>query len=219
MADAAVTEAPTSAGSDIAAPGDTAAKSRKSGYTYWKRDIDDGHVLKDNTPQKLKEEEAAAAQQQVPERRLQNAGSSWNVAGTWEEKDTSVIAREELERILSSGDFVLLDGEGTRICVTKASITGDSYAYNIRGRPRLGFELKVKISWEGTFEGQEVSGDLDISELDSSDLDGMDIREKKPSGKAAPSEASKKASAALKKGAMPAMKRACEELRKNILER
>merc|ERR1719264_1874184 len=163
MADAAVTEAPTSAGNDTAAPGDTAAKAQKSGYTYWKRDIDDAHVLPDNTPQKLKEEEAAA-QQQAPERRLQNAGSSWNVAGSWEEKDTSVIAREELERILTSGDFVLLDGEGTRICVTKASITGDSQGFNIRGTPRLGFDFKVKISWEGTFEGQEVSGDLDISE-------------------------------------------------------
>mmetsp|Transcript_98443 Transcript_98443/g.317372 ORF Transcript_98443/g.317372 Transcript_98443/m.317372 type:complete len:205 (+) Transcript_98443:79-693(+) len=194
--------------------GDGEAKPKQQGYTYWKRDIDDAHVLPDNKPQRI-DEQTAAQQAGTLEKKSSSVGSSWNVAGTWEEKDMSAVSREALEQILSN-DFLLLEGEGTRICACKASITGDAQAYHIRGRPRLGFEFKGKISWKGTFEGEEVSGDLELQELDSSDLDGLELREKKSSSA---SEASKRASASLVKGARPAVKRACEELSKRMLER
>mmetsp|Transcript_59021 Transcript_59021/g.172786 ORF Transcript_59021/g.172786 Transcript_59021/m.172786 type:complete len:190 (+) Transcript_59021:63-632(+) len=180
--------------------------THKHGYTYWKRDIDDAHVLPDNKPQKLE----ATAQVETS-----STGSRWNAAGTWEEKNVSAAAREELERILSE-EWLLLEGENTRVCSCKAVVTGESQAFNIRGRSRLGFEFQVKVSWKGSFEGEDVSGDFEIPELDSSDIDGVEIRDK--SGSKA-SEASKRCAAALKKGARPAVKKACEELSKRILER
>mmetsp|Transcript_120671 Transcript_120671/g.336712 ORF Transcript_120671/g.336712 Transcript_120671/m.336712 type:complete len:160 (-) Transcript_120671:219-698(-) len=150
------------------------------------------------------------------EKKASSVESRWNAAGTWEEKDMGAAPREELERIFAE-DFVLFaDGENTKVCSCKATVTGDCQAYNIRGRSRLGYEFKVNVSWKGTFEGEEVSGDFEIPDLDSSDLDSLDIREKLNSKT---SEASKRASAALKKGARPAVKRACEEMSKRILER
>mmetsp|Transcript_105707 Transcript_105707/g.295987 ORF Transcript_105707/g.295987 Transcript_105707/m.295987 type:complete len:197 (+) Transcript_105707:71-661(+) len=187
------------------------AGTSKSGYTYWKRDIGDAHVLPDSTPKKLDDDDAVQRLKEDPPR-VSSVGSSWNAAGTWEEKDMSVAARAELERILSDESLALLEGANTKVVACKATVTGDSQAYNIRGRPRLGFEFKVKCSWKGTFEGEEVSGEFQIPEFDSSDLDGFEIR---PSGKS--SDASGKAAEALRKGARPAMKRAAETLSANML--
>merc|ERR550525_361351 len=107
------------------------------------------------------------------------------------------LSRSELEQILCDEGFVLYEAdEGTRVYGCKAAVTGESQAYNIRGRPRLGFEFQVKLDWKGTFEGKDVSGKMDIQDLDSSDIDGFEIR---PSTKLT-SEEAKKAVATLKKG-------------------
>ncbi|CAJ1375386.1 unnamed protein product [Effrenium voratum] len=180
--------------------------SKKSGYTYWKRDIDDAHVLPDNRPQKLEGETTKETPKDA-------VGSSWNSAGTWEEKDTTAPARAELEKILTDETFALLDADGNKVIGCTATITGDSQAYHIRGRPRLGFEFQVKLSWKGSFEGKEVSGDLDIQDLDSSDLDGFDIRPKPKNSD------SKAAAEALKKSARPAIKKAAELLTQRMLAR
>ncbi|CAK0860286.1 unnamed protein product, partial [Prorocentrum cordatum] len=92
-------------------------------------------------------------------------GSSWNAAGTWEEKEMGPISRPELESILCEDGFPLLEADGgTRICGTSATVTGESQAYNICGRPRLGFEFEVKVQWKGTFEGEDVEGKMEIKE-------------------------------------------------------
>mmetsp|Transcript_40705 Transcript_40705/g.64021 ORF Transcript_40705/g.64021 Transcript_40705/m.64021 type:complete len:191 (+) Transcript_40705:53-625(+) len=182
---------------------------KKGGYTYWKRDIDDAHLLPDNRPQKLDEGGATAAQDAPKDA----VGSSWNSAGTWEEKDMSVTARAELEKILTDESFSLIDADGNKVRGVTATVTGDSQAYHIRGRSRLGYEFKVKLTWKGSFDGKEVSGELDIQDLDSSDLDGFDIRPKPKNAD------SKSAAEALKKSARPAVKKAAELLSQRLLAR
>ncbi|CAE7683471.1 unnamed protein product [Symbiodinium sp. CCMP2456] len=185
--------------------------AKKSGYTYWKREIDDAHVLPDNRPQKIDGDQPA----QVALPKADSVSSSWNSAGTWEEKDMGVAARTELEKILGDESFFLLQlDDKNKVQATKVTVTGDSSAYHIRGRPRLGFEFTVKLSWKGFFEGEEVVGELEVQDLDSSDLDGFEIRPKPKTG-----EASKRAAAALKSGARPAIKKAAELLSQRLLVR
>lgn len=184
---------------------------RKGGYTYWKREIDDAHVLGDNKPQKL--EVAAATEEPKAEEPAAKIGSMWNKAGTWEEKDISAQAKPLLQEILCKEGFFLIKGDGTEVTVKAATVTGDAQAFHIRGRPRIGFELKVRMSWKGTFAGEEVEGNLEIPELDSTDLDGFELR---PTPKAG--EAAKKAADALRKGAKSSIKAAAEELIATFLE-
>eukprot|EP00928_Gymnodinium_smaydae_P048122 TRINITY_DN32158_c0_g1_i1.p1 TRINITY_DN32158_c0_g1~~TRINITY_DN32158_c0_g1_i1.p1 ORF type:complete len:196 (-),score=57.63 TRINITY_DN32158_c0_g1_i1:141-728(-) len=188
---------------------DGGEQAKKGGYTYWKRNIDDAHLLADNKPVKIDPQSAAEATP-AP---TSSVGSSWNAAGTWEEKDMSAAVRSTLSEILCEEGFVLYEAEGMKVTATNATVVGDSQAYNIRGRPRLGYELKVTAKWTGTVDGEEVSGDLSIDDLDSSDLDGVELRATGKSGHAA----SKRAADALKKGARPAIKRAAEELNKRLL--
>eukprot|EP00933_Yihiella_yeosuensis_P044331 TRINITY_DN3942_c2_g6_i1.p1 TRINITY_DN3942_c2_g6~~TRINITY_DN3942_c2_g6_i1.p1 ORF type:complete len:187 (+),score=54.30 TRINITY_DN3942_c2_g6_i1:107-667(+) len=175
-------------------------------HLYWRRPTDEGVVLPENKPQKI---DPAAAPEASP---ASAVGSSWNSAGTWEEKNMGSAAREELEKIFCEESFVLFSKDGAQVSCSKASVSGDCNAYHIRGRPRLGFEFKVKISWKGTFDGESVSGELEIQDLDSSDLDGVDIRATTKADGAA-----KKAAEALKKGAKPAIKQAAELLSQRLL--
>mmetsp|Transcript_2284 Transcript_2284/g.4156 ORF Transcript_2284/g.4156 Transcript_2284/m.4156 type:complete len:195 (-) Transcript_2284:157-741(-) len=186
--------------------------AKRGGYTYWKRDIDDAHILPDNRPQKMDASQAAAAAETA---KADSVSSSWNSAGTWEEKDMSSLAIEELQKIFCDKNFALMEnGSADRVCAVAATVSGDCQAYHIRGRPRLGFELTVNLSWKGTFNGEEVTGDLSVQDLDSSDLDGFEIRSTTKG-----SEASKKAADALKKGARPAIKKAAELLSQRLLSK
>eukprot|EP00929_Paragymnodinium_shiwhaense_P110225 TRINITY_DN7704_c0_g1_i4.p1 TRINITY_DN7704_c0_g1~~TRINITY_DN7704_c0_g1_i4.p1 ORF type:complete len:199 (+),score=60.78 TRINITY_DN7704_c0_g1_i4:109-705(+) len=179
---------------------------------YWKREINDAHVLGDNKPQKLDGAEATKAPDASPANAI---GSMWNKAGTWEEKEIGAQARPALEQIFTREGFYLLRGEGTELTVKSATVTGDAQAFHIRGRPRIGFELKVRLKWAGTFEGADVDGDLEIPELDSSDLDGFELRLTPKGGDDA---AKKKAADALKKSSRPSIKAAAEELIATFLE-
>mmetsp|Transcript_93222 Transcript_93222/g.246429 ORF Transcript_93222/g.246429 Transcript_93222/m.246429 type:complete len:206 (+) Transcript_93222:71-688(+) len=188
-------------------------KRNPSGYTYWKRDCPDAAVLADHSPKPIaKDDQALKAEHQ----QNKAVGSSWNAAGTWEEKEMGPISRPELESILCEDGFPLLEADGgTRICGTSATVTGESQAYNICGRPRLGFEFEVKVQWKGTFEGEDVEGKMEIKDLDSTDLDGCEVRPTTKQG----SEAAKKAVEKLKKEAKPFIKKAAEELSKRMLAR
>merc|ERR1712217_901498 len=119
------------------------------------------------------------------------------------------------EEILRDENFVLMHGDDgtTSIKVVSASVSGDAQAYNIRGKPRLGFEFTVKLSWKGTFKGEEVAGDLAINDLDSSDIDGFEL---KPTGKAG-NAAAKTCADALKKGAKASIKAATTKLSEKML--
>merc|ERR1719215_1600676 len=98
----------------------TKAGEARKGYTYWKRDIDDAHLIPENKPQKIAADAAVAISAATP-----STGSRWNTAGTWEEKDMSAVSRPELERVLCDSSFSILDeADGNKICITKATVTG-----------------------------------------------------------------------------------------------
>eukprot|EP00913_Durusdinium_trenchii_P009920 g9311.t1 len=114
-------------------------------------------------------------------------------------------------QILTDESFALLDEGGNKVQGFNATVTGDSQAYHIRGRSRLGYEFKVKLSWKGSFGGKEL--EIVRKDLDSSDLDGFDVRPKPKNAD------SKSAAEALKKGARPAVKKAAEMLSQRLLAR
>mmetsp|Transcript_29761 Transcript_29761/g.68530 ORF Transcript_29761/g.68530 Transcript_29761/m.68530 type:complete len:196 (-) Transcript_29761:73-660(-) len=183
--------------------------SKKSGYTYWKRDIQDAHVLPDNKPQPVDGKESSDAPARAP------SGSKWNSAGTYEEKDVSTKACKLFEEILCEDCLILLgQAEGqTKLQASSATVTGTAQNLNVRGTPRLGFEFKITLTWKGSFEGEEVKGELTIDDLDSSMMDDFEIRPK-TSGS---TDNSKKAAEAMKKGARAAIKAAADDLSKRML--
>jgi len=105
------------------------------------------------------------------------AGSEWNQAGTWEEKDMSSWVKEKLsewlqnsrvkipEVALTSGKAVAASGSVTKV----KSITGDAQIVMVRNKPRHGYnfeaELSFKLSFTGSDYKESASGTLTIPEL------------------------------------------------------
>lgn len=192
---------------------DGTGKKKQSGYTYWKRDTPDAGILPDNTPVKIDSAVAAVAQQQAADLERRGIGR-WNTAGTWEEKDVSASARNQLQEILcptgeGAAPFCLVGG----VSVTSANVTGECQIYVVRGRPRLGYELKLNLKWKGEFDGSPVTGSMEIPALESDDADGFELK-LKPDG----NQNSKAAADAIRKDTgKQAIKEAVKRLTEHFL--
>lgn len=100
---------------------------------------------KEFTPQQLGAGEAAAAAEQPA-----GAGSAWNAAGTWEDKDVTAMAKSRLASHLESVTTVEVAG-GTLEVTGVDAIEGDASKPVIRGTRRhifdVSFEVKFVFKW------------------------------------------------------------------------
>jgi activator of HSP90 ATPase len=94
--------------------------------------------------------------------------SDWNHAGTWEERDITARAREELQGFLST--LKLSDAEdGWGICVRSAEVTeGEAQVILTRGKKKVHFEFKCKLKLEFVKEPQETTIKIDLIFADMS---------------------------------------------------
>jgi len=115
----------------------------------------------------------------------------------------------------------LLEKDGaTQIRATSTTISGEATAFNNGGKfqpVRIIVEFHMNITWKGMFEGKEVSGEIEVQDLDSSDLDSMEFCAKAigPSNM----EACKQAAEALQTEAKPVVKRAADEMCRRLSRR
>eukprot|EP00899_Mesostigma_viride_P003414 jgi/Mesvir1/13073/Mv06059-RA.1 len=74
----------------------------------------------------------------------------------WQEKDCLPWAKERFGQLL--GDLTILNGEGGCYCRTVGveSVTGEAYVNRRKGKLIPGYELEVKVKWEGMIkDGQD----------------------------------------------------------------
>eukprot|EP00898_Chlorokybus_atmophyticus_P005712 jgi/Chlat1/6141/Chrsp41S05693 len=115
-------------------------------YRYWTSDAASSEqaAAKPPAPKQLSQEEAAQLN------RTDSAGSIWNQAGTWEEKNVTEWARSRLKAIL----FV------------------------VRGQQRFNFDFDVTTEWAGTVTDDDntvdVVGTFRLPDLTPDELDSME---------------------------------------------
>ena len=137
-----------------------ASKDATKGYHYWHEQANQGTAPRAQ-PVKLTEEEAALA------RKLEGSGgsglSSWNKAGTWEERSHTDWARARAEALLVGKRFPVGAAAHAAITAVK-TFKGDATVVMVRGKPRPGFDFNVALTWEATGwtteegEGEEAKG-------------------------------------------------------------
>jgi tetratricopeptide (TPR) repeat protein len=82
--------------------------------------------------------------------------SSWNSAGTWEEKDLSKWADESMRQKL---DKIEYSGGGIKVNTTKVKLEEASASVaTVRGKRRFLYEFVVVMSWEAEVEGTGGTG-------------------------------------------------------------
>lgn len=138
-------------------------ESRKTGYTYWKRDIPDAHLLPSSEPQKITH---SSSEENLANSRTSSSGlvSAWNAGTTFEEKDITERAKKVLSELVSSR---AVDG----VTMEVKNVKGEIHAVFARGKVRIGYELEtLELS---TDEGKTVT----IEDLDSTDPEGFSLKQ------------------------------------------
>merc|ERR1712039_1129280 len=90
--------------------------------------------------------------------------SKWNEAGTWEEKDSSAWAKEQLKKYLGlanvPADTVALDsGETLSVTATVStvkSVTGEAQIVCVRNKQKHGFNFECEMSFHISFRPLEL---------------------------------------------------------------
>jgi hypothetical protein len=96
------------------------------------------------------------------------AGSAWNAAGTWEEKDVTAHAHKTLKARLDALPSVDVAG-GSLAIVDIADLEGDASKPIIRGIQRhmfdLSFKVKFVFKWMGSGGQKSAEGHIQVSDF------------------------------------------------------
>lgn len=120
--------------------------------------------------------DAAPKPQQVANAEVasNSAGSEWNQAGTWEEKDVSSWAKERLTALLqkaqaSCPEVTLPSGSTAAVTakVTKVkTITGEAHMVYVRKQRRHGFNYEAELSFDLSLgDAGKFGGYMNLPEL------------------------------------------------------
>lgn len=134
----------------------TLADGRKT--TYFNRELteEDKALIGDIAPKKL--ENVSNIATQGPE-----AGSAWNYAGTFEDKNKTSWAKDKLKAYLKGTSFNIPVGIGLSIHITKVKdFDGDASVIVSRGKTKYLFDFSFTLEWKirGLDNGAEASGTL-----------------------------------------------------------
>jgi len=118
------------------------------------------------TPTAMSQEDVSAAASKL----TSVAGSVWNAAGTWEDKDVTSLALSTFKQQLEELPLPSIDAAGGGISVEKfEKVEGDASKPVIRGKMRhifdLSFEVKFVFKWMDAGGQQKASGSLSVSDF------------------------------------------------------
>jgi hypothetical protein len=137
-------------------------ENRKTGYTYWKRDIADSHLLPSCEPRKI---EHSSSEESINSRTASVGGtlvSRWNSGTTYEEKNITERAKRLLNELIPR---IKLNGKPLKL----KSISGEVHAHIVRGKPKIGYEI---TSMDLQVDGGDV---ISVEDIDSTDPEGFTV--------------------------------------------
>jgi len=97
------------------------------------------------------------------------AGSAWNKAGTWEDKDVTAEAQKTLKEKLNEPLSALDVARGSLSMEGVDSVAGEASKPVIRGRQRhmfdFSFKVKLAFKWMQSGGQQRIDGHLEVSDF------------------------------------------------------
>ena len=152
--------------------GPSEEEKTNTGYTYWKRQIPDAHVLPSCEPKKI--EHSSSEESLVGRSSSDGANliSRWNAGTTYEEKNVTDRAKRILMSLISeiSHGNIRFQPNGPEADFCK----GEVHAHVVRGKVKIGYELsEMRISMKG--KDGSGCGSIDVEDLDSTDPTGFTL--------------------------------------------
>ncbi|BDA42286.1 hypothetical protein COCOBI_03-1730 [Coccomyxa sp. Obi] len=139
-------------------------------YSYWAAGQSKSGSF---TEKKLTEAELKEQEQRAREA-SQKGVSVWNQAGTFEERDVSGWAKDQLQLLL-----VGLEHRTPTATITLTEVkktTGEAHVWLVRGKKRAGFDLTFEAAWRATTTDScaaEATGTLSLTNVSPDELDEL----------------------------------------------
>ncbi|CAM8935777.1 unnamed protein product [Rhodiola kirilowii] len=160
--------------------GDNEQGKSGNSYRYWVRETkQDAAPLP--VPRKLTDQEKTSSDSHTGT----HLGSTWNKAGTWEEKNLNTWANDRLKELLISVGSLEFSGGRAEISEVSRCV-GDAYLVTVRNKKLVGYtyelSLKVKGEWTVKDEQKKLDGHIDVAEFSFGELDDLQIEAKLTDG-------------------------------------
>ncbi|CDW91631.1 uncharacterized protein loc101207721 [Stylonychia lemnae] len=123
---------------------------KQSSYTYWVQKNVEQFPQHQNkqviAPRKI--EDPDLIKKINEQNQLNNTGSAWNTAGTWEDKKLKIAnVKKDFKKHLVDAAWKCKNGELQAIAIEE--LTGEGSVIHSRGKRRIGYELEIKIKFRG----------------------------------------------------------------------
>jgi hypothetical protein len=142
---------------------------KNTGYTYWKREISDSHLLPSSEPRRI--EHSSSEESLKATSSGQSLVSRWNSGTTYEEKNVTDRATRILADILSG--LPMIEDYEFEIKNPSKYFKGEVHAHAVRGKPRIGYEFESLTLTMSSDSNETI--DVEILDVDSTDPDGFSI--------------------------------------------
>ena len=149
----------------------TLADGRKTTFFNHTQTAEEKELIGDIAPKKVEPAKMVAESK--------GAGSSWNFAGTFEEKSRTPWVKQRLEKIVGEVCVEVTDGDGD-LCVLEVEkledVEGDASIACIKGKIRhiLSFQFKARWSIDIDPVGQ-VQGTIHVPDFNIDDVDDIEV--------------------------------------------
>lgn len=126
-------------------------------------------LIGDITPKRIDPATTKVSSSSTDEKK---AVSAWNTAGTWEEKDVTTWARDELKSKLLSTVYTLPDSSPSPGSIARVSkvkkCNGHASVATARGKRRYIYEFDVELEWKMTLpeDDEEAEGTMTFPDID-----------------------------------------------------
>jgi hypothetical protein len=145
-------------------------EKKNTGYTYWKREIADSHLLPSSEPRRI--EHSSSEESLKATSSGQSLVSRWNSGTTYEEKNVTDRAYRILADILSQ--LPMIEDYEFDIKSPSKCFKGEVHAHAVRGKPRIGYEFESITLTMSSDSTDNI--DVEILDVDSTDPDGFSIK-------------------------------------------
>jgi len=149
---------------------------KKTSYFHREQTEEEKKLIGDIAPKRISDRTAVNA----PAEEGDNLRSAWNKAGTWEEKDVSNVAKEQLTASLLQASASVPCDAGSSVRVTKVSaIEGHASVATVRSKRRFVYEYSFSVDWEMDIasSGDTLTGSMKYPEVDGTCNGTYDITE------------------------------------------
>jgi activator of HSP90 ATPase len=148
---------------------DDKPKAVKLPYFHRTLSPEETALIGDTSPKPITENAADASSVKIA------AGSAWNSAQTWEERDCTKWAMEKLPQLFSESEDLPKSGLYTVTIKDLSNAQGSAQIAHVRGKARFIYELSFDLKFSVVAGDKKYKGKVSVADVINDQLDDIEL--------------------------------------------